>query len=66
VDGEISKLTPPHGAEASHEIAAGNDDAEVTTLDAAGSESTLEYVFGAGGAALYGGYPGVGENGSYG
>jgi hypothetical protein len=66
VEGAISKLTPPHGADASHEIAAGNDDAAVTTLDAAGSESTFEYVFGCGGAALYGGYPVVCENGSYG
>ena len=50
----MSRLTPPHGADASQEIVPGNDDAVVTMLEVAGSESTFEYVFGAGGATLYG------------
>jgi hypothetical protein len=51
----MSKLMPPHGADASHEIAAGNDDVAVTRLEGAGSESTFEYVFGDGGAIGYAG-----------
>ena len=62
----MSKLTPPQGADASHATAAGSGDAAVTVLEVAGSESTFEYVFGDGGATLYGGDPDVGENGSYG
>jgi hypothetical protein len=52
----MSKLRPPHGAEASQAIDAGSVDAAVTcpAFAAIDSESTFEYVFGAGGADSYG------------
>jgi hypothetical protein len=59
----MSKLTPPHGADASHATAEGIDAAAFTALELA-NESTLEYVFGDGGATPYDSDPDDGENGS--